>query len=69
MPEIKFNTCIYKKEAVKKAMADYSGLAEFSVSQNNRYFKVRIDKISPRFRNIIVDDFANYVLWETKKCL
>ena len=67
--ELKFSTRIYKKEAVQKAIADYAHLAKFSFSNSPRYIKVKIDKITSGVENKFLDEFSNYVLGMTKKCL
>jgi len=70
MPKtIRFNTRIYKKEAVQKAILAFSNLAKFSLFGNSSYLKVKIVNISPSVKKVIVDEFTNYVLIETKRCL
>lgn len=67
--ELKFNTKIYKKRAIQKAIADYAHLAKFSFINSPRYIKVRVDKITSGVKNKFLDEFSNYVLGMTKKCL
>jgi len=69
MPEIKFNTKIYKKEAVQEAISVYSNRAKFSLFSGKKYMKVKIDRIDSGIKAIMVDEFANYVLGMTKACL
>lgn len=69
MPELKFNSKIYREKAVREAISVYSHLAKFTIKNNKGYIKVKMDKIDQSFENIIVDEFANYVLGMTKKCL
>ena len=67
--ELKFNTSIYKKRAIQEAISVYSALAEFSTSRAKRYIRVKISKVSFSVKEVIADEFANYVLGVTKKCL
>mgnify|MGYP001576769571 CR=1 FL=1 len=69
MPELKFNSKIYREKAITGAISVYSHLAKFIIKNNKGYIKVKMDRIDPSFENIIVDEFANYVLGMTKKCL
>ena len=69
MPELKFNAKIYKKEAIKKAISVYSSWAKFHCANSKEYIKVRIDSMDPSVKNILADEFSNYVLGVTKKCL
>lgn len=69
MPELRFNTKIYKKKAIEEAISTYSHLARFKVRSNRSYINVRMDKVAPEFKNILADEFGNYVLGMTKKCL
>jgi hypothetical protein len=67
--ELKFNTKIYKKRAIKKAISDYAHLTKFSLINSPGYIKIRVDKISSGVKNKLLDEFSNYVLGMTKKCL
>jgi hypothetical protein len=70
MPEIKFNTAIYKKEAIAKAIKDYSDLAQFvSLKKNSHILTVKIKFIASGYRSNFIDEFKNYALALTKKCL
>lgn len=69
MPELKFNSKIYKKKAIQEAISAYSHLANFSFSSGVDYFRVKIGKIFPDVKKIITDEFSNYVLAQTKRCL
>lgn len=69
MPNLKFNTKIYKKPAIQKAISDYSHLAKFQIKDNKNYIKVMIGNINPEVKDMISEEFANYVLGMTKKCL
>lgn len=69
MPKLKFSRKIYKKKALQEGISAYAHLANLRFSFDKNYFKVKIDNIEPSFRNIIADEFTNYVLIATKKCL
>lgn len=69
MQILKFNTRIYKKEAIQEAISAYSHLAKFKIKDNKDYIKVKIDNIDPEVKENLSDEFANYVLGMTKKCL
>lgn len=69
MPNLRFNNQIYKKEAIQKAIFAYSPLAKFKIKDDKDYIKVRVDPIGPKFKRILADEFANYVLGMMKKCL
>jgi len=70
MPEIKFNTKIYKKKAIQEAVSAYSHLANFTLKETAGFIKVKIEKIdrvNSGIKNIIADEFANYVLGWNKR--
>ena len=69
MPELKFDNKIYKKEAIKKAIFAYAEFAKFSLSEDKKYIKVKMEKILPHVKNTVIDEFSNFVLGVTKKCL
>lgn len=69
VPNLKFNTKIYKKEAIQEAVSAYTSLAKFRVKDNKDYIKVKIEDIDAEVKDILIDEFANYVLGMTKKCL
>ena len=69
--KLRFNTRIYRKNAIREAVLAYSNLAKFYITQNKRYIKVKIEinNSNHSIKYIIADEFANYVLVLTKKCL
>jgi len=62
MEVIKFNKKIYSLEAVENAIEEYKHLAEFEIKELNDYIEVKIDKIDPEVKNVLKDEFSNYVL-------
>lgn len=69
MPQIRFNTKIYKKGAIEEAISVYSHLAKFKVKDKKDYIEVKIEDIDSEVKGILSDEFSNYVLGLTKKCL
>lgn len=59
---IKFDKKIYKLKAVKLAIRDYKELADFVLKTKGDYFEVELKNIDPDVKNIIQDEFCNYVL-------
>lgn len=66
---IKFNIQFYKKKAIQKAILAYAHLAKFKVKDRRDYVEVKIESIDAGVKNIFVNEFNNYVLGATKKCL
>ena len=62
MQIIKFNKKIYTLETVEQAIAEFKKLANFSLKDNGNYFEVKIDKIDNEVKDVLKDEFANYVL-------
>jgi len=60
--KIKFNKQIYSLKAVKLAIKDYQKLADFSLEQKEKYIVVNLTKIDKDVKEIIKDEFCNYVL-------
>jgi len=59
---IKFDKKIYKVKIIKKAMEDYKELADISFKDDKDFCSVKFDNIDKDFKNIIIDEFANYAL-------
>jgi len=62
MEVIQFNKKIYNLEAVKKAIGEFKNLANFTVKDFNGNIEVKIDKIDQDFKDVLKDEFSNYVL-------
>jgi len=69
MQEVKFSSHIYEKNAVAKAVKDFSHLAKFKVTGIPGYFRVVITNEDAGLKAVLADEFCNYVLGVTKKCL
>jgi hypothetical protein len=68
MLKLRFNAKIYKEKAIQEAISVYSHLARFKVKNNKGYINIGIDKIVAEFKDVLADEFSNYVLGITKKC-
>jgi hypothetical protein len=66
MARVKFNKNIYQLKAVKQAIEDYSSLAKFSLAEGDNYYCVNITGITREYKDILKDEFSNYVLVLTK---
>jgi hypothetical protein len=62
MEVIKFNKKIYNLEAVKKAVEEFKNLANFTIKELDGCIEVKMDKIDKSVKNILKDEFSNYVL-------
>ena len=63
---ITFNKHFYKLPAIKKAIKAYKNLAKFGIKEEKNKIKVELSKIDKDVKNIIKDEFCNYVLAEMK---
>lgn len=68
MQDLKFNTRIYKEEAIKKAITVYSHLAKFTVRNDKDYIRVKLDHLETGLKDVLADEFSNYVLGVNKGC-
>ncbi|MBU1137090.1 HxsD-like protein [Patescibacteria group bacterium] len=59
---IKFSSKIYDLKAVKLTTKAYQGLADFKISQLKNYINVELKNINKDVKDIIKDEFCNYVL-------
>ena len=65
--DIYFSKSLYDGKAVKEAILAYAELADFSLKESASSFKVAVKNIDPEFKNIIKEEFCNYVLALMKK--
>lgn len=63
---IKFDKKIYKVRAIKLAIKEYRNLADFSLRQKKDCIEVEIKNIDKDIKDIIKDEFCNYVLFLMK---
>ncbi len=62
-----FNKRFYSILAINKATKVYKKIAIFKVVDNKNNIKVQIGNVDEEIKNILVDEFRNYVLAETQK--
>ena len=63
---IKFNKNFYNIEAIKKGITAYKKLADFEIKEKKNFVEVTIKNIDKDFKNVLTDEFSNYVLAKTK---
>jgi len=63
---IKFNKNFYNLEAVKRGIGAYKKLADFNINEKRDFIEITIKNIDKDFKDILLDEFSNYVLAETK---
>lgn len=63
---ITFNRKFYNSKAIKNAIKAYQELADFKVEGNKKTIKVIVRNIDREIKEIIKDEFCNYVLAEMK---
>ena len=63
---IKFNKNFYNIEAIKKAIRTYQKLANFEIKEKKNFVEVTIKNIDKDLKNVLTDEFSNYVLAKTK---
>ena len=56
---------LYRASALNTAMEAFAELATISVQRDDRYFQVSFTEMDPDVEEVLVQEFANYVLAET----
>jgi len=64
---ISFNKNLYPLKAIKSSIEAYKGLAKFSLSKKNGYYITDITKIDKDVKDVIKDEFCNYIISEIKQ--
>lgn len=64
---INFNKQFYNLNAIQSAISAYKDLADFHISDNNKIIKLKVDNIDKDIKDILRDEFCNFVLSEIKK--
>jgi len=59
---INFNKNFYSLKAIEKAIQNYKGLADFNIEVKKKSIKVDLKNIDPDSKDIIREEFCNYVL-------
>ncbi len=63
---ISFSKNLYNLKAVKSAIKEYQNLADFNLRQKGNYIQVELKNIDKEVRQIIKDEFCNYVIFLMK---
>ena len=61
-----FNRDFYNLRAIKNTINAYNGLACFKILENKKAIRVAVKNISKEVKDVIEDEFYNYVLAEMK---
>lgn len=59
---ISFNKDFYSLESIKKSVKDYKEVATFTIEDKKDVIKVDIDCLDDDFKDLIDQEFCNYVL-------
>jgi hypothetical protein len=60
--EINFNTDFYNLNAVAEGVEAYGDLADFVIKKDNNAVTVELSDIDSDVKDVIEDEFSNYVL-------
>lgn len=63
---VNFHRRIYRRKAIESTIAAFRHLADFSLSKEGDYFRVRIGNIDAEVKEELKDEFCNFVLAETQ---
>jgi len=64
---ISFSKKLYNLKAIQKSIEAYNGLGVFSIKKDKKNIKVEINDIDKDVKDIIKDEFCNYVFNEIKR--
>lgn len=64
---LNFNKNLYTAKAIKQSIELYRDLAVFGITEDKDYYKVSLKEIDLEVKDIIMDEFANQVLFLTKQ--
>ncbi|MDD3032354.1 MAG: HxsD-like protein [Bacilli bacterium] len=67
--EIKFDKNIYNKKALENTIQAYKELANIEFSEVDNFYIVAMSNVDEEVKDLIGDEFCNYLLFETVKCL
>lgn len=62
MKTINFNKKIYAEKAVRQTIKAFAALANFKISENKKYFAVKISGTDKNDENALAGEFSNFVL-------
>ena len=66
MASLNFNKDFYNLRAIRNTIKAYGELADFKVREGKKTIKVIVKNIDKEVKNVIEDEFCNYVLAEMK---
>lgn len=64
---VRFSKKFYALKAIRNTIGAYEKLADFSVKTNKDTITVKARNIDKNIKNILRNEFSNYVLSEMKK--
>ena len=67
--EIKANKNIYIKKGIEETIKAYEHLGKIVLEENKNYFIIKVQDIDEETKKIFQDEFCNYLLFESGKCL
>lgn len=67
--EIKANKNIYTKKGIEETIKAYEHLGKIVLEENKNYFIIKLRDIDGKIEKIFQDEFCNYLLFESGKCL
>ena len=62
---LQLNRKLYRAAALQTAIEAFGELATISVQRDDRYFQISFAEVDPDVKEVLVQEFANYVLAET----
>lgn len=60
--QISFNKKFYSQKNIKTAIKNYDNLAVFEFNSNKNYFLIKITNPKIEIKDVLINEFANYVL-------
>lgn len=63
---IKFNKKLYPDKCILSSIVAFKHLGQFHVKNEGDYIIVTLNRVNPAVKNIIKDEFSNYVLAKIK---
>lgn len=63
--QLRFNSKLYVRKSIQEALEAYEGYAEGTIAKDGLYYLVTLTILDEETRDVLADEFANYVLGET----
>lgn len=67
--KIKLTKKIYSKKGVENTINAYNNLAQIKLIEDDDFYFITMENIDDEVKDVIKDEFCNYLLFETVKCL